>query len=203
MPLTQQQRQANAQWWESMMNITNAGGSITWKDEGIVYKYNGTHMVASTRADWESIKNNTPKGWAKKYVKLVREKSPPKKDEEYEELKKKWDAMRTDGGADTEHICPKCNQSYRPRYSSKKAAEDANDYTGIEQYLSHICGDECWNACSEDEIVQYKYITPRGKKSAEKVCMVGGGGGVIEIEPNDDYVIINGMRIPKSMCQFI
>ncbi len=39
---------------------------------------------------------------------------------------------------------------------------DYNELTGIckEQLISGICSDACWDACSEDEIILYKFLYP-------------------------------------------
>ena len=80
------------------------------------------------------------------------------------------------------HTCPKCNQTYKPKYHNKKAAQAANEKTFIEQHQSGICSDECWDACSELELYKYKFIQPRYSNSCKKmICICPDTGRVFEM----------------------
>ena len=76
------------------------------------------------------------------------------------------------------HTCPKCNQAYKPKYPNKKAAQAANENTFIEQHMSGICSDKCWDACSEGELMEYKYINPRYTNSCKKFIGITTDGRV-------------------------
>ena len=77
MSLTQSQKEANARWWESNMKLTKDGGFIMWKDKGHKYIVKNGKMIAETMTAWKDIRDNTPKGWAKTNVKLMRKKCNP------------------------------------------------------------------------------------------------------------------------------
>ena len=54
--------------------------------------------------------------------------------------------------------CRKCSKSKQPLNTSN----DWNTYSDIEKehYCSGICSEICWNKCSEEEIILWKYIHP-------------------------------------------
>ena len=61
------------------------------------------------------------------------------------------------------HKCPKCKKMYKPKYASQAEAERAaenntNELWTVEQHMSRICSDACWDACSEMEIFRYKFL---------------------------------------------
>lgn len=41
-------------------------------------------------------------------------------------------------------ICPNCLKEYSPTHPNKEEAFRTNDLISREQWLSHICSDECW-----------------------------------------------------------
>tara|TARA_R110002153_G_scaffold78369_1_gene200629 strand:- start:1680 stop:2336 length:657 start_codon:yes stop_codon:yes gene_type:complete len=212
------EKSANAAHFTKFFSQIQTGGYYIWKDEGICFTKNSTgKMVASSRGDWDKIQRITPKGWAKKNVKLSNKKpcakdekdvkkvidefaTPLTGDEPYEVMKARWDAMGVAGDAiafkehlkataahgygrwgnaptNPTHNCPKCNTDYTTIHPTKDSAKNSEPFnaTSSEQWCSGICGNACWDACSEEEIISYKYINPRYTKSAEKVVIVGGG----------------------------
>lgn len=68
------------------------------------------------------------------------------------------------------HNCPKCEKDYKPKYPSKDASPEYTIWR--EQYCSGICSDECWEACSEDEILQFKFVKPRYQQSCQKLIVL-------------------------------
>jgi hypothetical protein len=42
----------------------------------------------------------------------------------------------------------------------------------IEQHMSHICSNECWYACSEEEIIKYKYYNPLNAHRPEHIIHI-------------------------------
>ena len=95
------------------------------------------------------------------------------------------------------HLCPKCNIEYKPYYNTidrarfsrdlvKKLMEtdkrtDRVDYyknkykcelAYYEQFCSGICSDRCWKSCSQDELIQYKFLNPL--TNTAKHVFVGG-----------------------------
>ena len=71
-----------------------------------------------------------------------------------------------------QHNCPKCNNNYETKYETIKISKDKNDTTATEQFLSGICGDDCWFNCSENEIILFKFIKPKYSKPATQVHLV-------------------------------
>lgn len=47
--------------------------------------------------------------------------------------------------ADGKHICPNCNSKYEPKFETKEEAKDDGDEVAVEQHLTGLCSDECWN----------------------------------------------------------
>lgn len=43
------------------------------------------------------------------------------------------------------HICPNCKKSYKPDFDSKEEAKKYGEKYQIEQYITGLCSDECWN----------------------------------------------------------
>lgn len=43
------------------------------------------------------------------------------------------------------HICPECKESYEPDFDSKEDAKEYGDNYQVEQYITGLCSDECWN----------------------------------------------------------
>lgn len=41
-------------------------------------------------------------------------------------------------------ICPNCLKEYTPIHLSEQLAFRTNDKVSREQWISHICSDECW-----------------------------------------------------------
>ena len=95
------------------------------------------------------------------------------------------------------HLCPKCNIEYKPHYTTKERARNSRDLvknlmendkrpervdyyenkykrelTSYEQFCSGICSDRCWKSCSQDELIQYKYLNPL--TISAKHVIVGG-----------------------------
>jgi hypothetical protein len=58
------------------------------------------------------------------------------------------------------HFCPKCSKDYKLIHQTKEEADETKNNTSIEQHLSGICSNECWESCSPQEIVQFKFISP-------------------------------------------
>tara|TARA_R110001592_G_scaffold122841_1_gene330053 strand:+ start:1717 stop:2082 length:366 start_codon:yes stop_codon:yes gene_type:complete len=54
-------------------------------------------------------------------------------------------------------MCRKCRKCKDPIKKGK--LKDFNS-TSKEQYMSGICSDKCWDECSEDEIMLFKFIAP-------------------------------------------
>ena len=69
-------------------------------------------------------------------------------------------------------FCRKCMRGYNTTYESLQASKAANDKSAEEQFLSGICSDNCWYACTEEEIVFYKYYKPYSYGATEKVVLV-------------------------------
>jgi len=46
---------------------------------------------------------------------------------------------------DGNHICPQCTESYEPDFDSKEEAKEKGTNYQIEQYITGLCSDECWN----------------------------------------------------------
>ena len=64
-------------------------------------------------------------------------------------------------------------QVYVTKYSTLGEAKDSGDNTIFhEQHLSGICSDKCWYNCTEDEILNYKYIKPYSFGATEKVVFM-------------------------------
>ena len=68
--------------------------------------------------------------------------------------------------------CPKCKKDYTPKYKSREEAEENGDTMDIEQHMSHICSNECWYACSEEEIIKYKYYNPLNAHRPEHIIHI-------------------------------
>ena len=100
------------------------------------------------------------------------------------------------------HLCPKCNIEYKPYYNTKDRAKKSRDIVKqlmetdtrperidyyknkykreliyYEQYCSGICSNRCWKSCSQEELIQFKYLNPL--TSSAKHVFVGGK----EIQP--------------------
>lgn len=46
------------------------------------------------------------------------------------------------------HICPNCRKAYEPYFDSKEEAKQKaskDEKYKIEQYITGLCSDECWN----------------------------------------------------------
>jgi len=66
-------------------------------------------------------------------------------------------SILVDAGVDREYIngviesgkfiCPNCLKEYSPTHPNKEEAFRTNDLVSREQWLSHICSDECRNKC--------------------------------------------------------
>ena len=53
-------------------------------------------------------------------------------------------AYQTD--EDGNHICPNCGTAYEPDFDSKeKAKKYADEKYQIEQYITGLCSDDCWD----------------------------------------------------------
>ena len=84
-----------------------------------------------------------------------------------------------------QHTCPKCEEHYVPKYRSKNAALAANEKTFIEQHMSGICSDECWDNCSEEELLNWKWMNPRYSNSCQKlICVASDTGNIFEFDKN-------------------
>ena len=82
-----------------------------------------------------------------------------------------------------EHTCPKCEKTYTPKYRTKNKAVASNEKTFVEQHMSGICGDECWNNSSEEELMRWKYLHPRYSHSCQKlICVASDTGRVFEFD---------------------
>lgn len=61
------------------------------------------------------------------------------------------------------HKCPKCLKRYVPEYRSKEEAAKACrrdpriNLIVVEQHMSKICSDMCWDASSPEELTKYKF----------------------------------------------
>ena len=63
-------REVNAKYFENAFSMCKR---YMWQNKGHVYTENSNGvMTASNMQAWEDIKDITPKGWAKKNVKLVK-----------------------------------------------------------------------------------------------------------------------------------
>ena len=78
------------------------------------------------------------------------------------------------------HKCPKCNELYKPKYDSKETSKLDHDKQYREQFMSGICSTDCWHRCSQEEITQFKYISPL-QKSANKVFAYNKKGELVQI----------------------
>ena len=78
---TNSQKLTNSQYFENAFKWINEGGFYMWKEKGFAYYKKDGKMVADTMEGWTAIKIITPKGWAKKNIKL---KNTPVKVEENE-----------------------------------------------------------------------------------------------------------------------
>lgn len=47
--------------------------------------------------------------------------------------------------ADGNHICPNCDADYEPEFSTKEAAKENGDEVAVEQHITGLCSNECWN----------------------------------------------------------
>ena len=45
----------------------------------------------------------------------------------------------------TRKFCPNCQKHYGPLFSSKEEAVESKDPVAVEQWISGICSDECWD----------------------------------------------------------
>jgi hypothetical protein len=69
--------------------------------------------------------------------------------------------------------CPKCRKGYTPKYKSLEEAKNNNGtQMEKEQHMSHMCSDECWYACSEEEIMEYKFLNPLNAHRPEQVIFM-------------------------------
>ena len=55
----------------------------------------------------------------------------------------------------TKFGCCVCHKSYTPKYPSKEAAQKVKDSTGVEQWDSGVCSDECWRELRNNLIDSY------------------------------------------------
>lgn len=46
---------------------------------------------------------------------------------------------------DGKHICPNCDDEYEPEFETKAAAKENGDIVAVEQHLTGLCSDACWN----------------------------------------------------------
>jgi hypothetical protein len=68
---TQQQRQANAEYFTNIFQTINEGGIYAWTNKGHIFTKHNGYMVAPTLQAWKDIKNITPRGWARQNIKLA------------------------------------------------------------------------------------------------------------------------------------
>lgn len=47
--------------------------------------------------------------------------------------------------------CPICKEEYDTTHDTKDEAFSTNNFTSIEQWLSHICSDKCFDSVFEQE----------------------------------------------------
>jgi len=48
--------------------------------------------------------------------------------------------------SDGKHICPECEEEYEPDFETKEEAKEEGDDADIEQHITGLCSDDCWNA---------------------------------------------------------
>lgn len=45
----------------------------------------------------------------------------------------------------TTYLCPYCDKEYSPTFAAKEAAKEFGTLVDIEQHISHICSQKCWD----------------------------------------------------------
>ena len=187
------QKQANANFFESSWALLRIGGTWTWADKSHIFtKMSSGKMSAKTMTAWRDLKEITPRGWAKANCSLQRPTTTHRdvgSPHQAAGLNVSREELIAAGARSlsgtTEHpygitrdtplpthTCPKCNQEYETTHHTKDLAKLANNNTSIEQWCSGICGDECWNACSEAEIIQHKFLRPRYTASGDTLHFI-------------------------------
>lgn len=66
--LTQQQKQANSDWWRMCLMNTKEGGHVIWADKGYHYKVEKSKFIAPHKQAYLDLMKNTNKDFFDKYV---------------------------------------------------------------------------------------------------------------------------------------
>jgi hypothetical protein len=71
---------------------------------------------------------------------------------------------------------------YNTKCASIEDARKDDEEIAVEQFLSGICSDKCWDECSEAELYTYKFVKPYSFGKTQKVINISSTGKVYEVD---------------------